>query len=113
MSPAKSPQKTIAASTKHMEMMFEKLCELSSYGLFAVKTDELSTDYTEEEIEQLKQSVEEVREDQFLEEIYGNRAHLDKSEWLDKISNEVNWIFDSAKIRQRLFLSANIEQRHF
>ena len=69
-----SPQKVkkgIAANTKNMELVFEKLCELSSYGLFNIKSDEVRTNYTDDEIEALKGAVEELREEQFLEEIYG------------------------------------------
>ena len=53
-----------------------------------------------------------VREDQFLEDMYGASSRLASEDWLKKICKEAKWVFDSKELRKRLFEAAEIEQRH-
>ena len=94
-----------------MELIFEKLCGLACYELFTI-ADELEQIYTEEEIGKLKEAVEVVREDQYLEDVFGDKAALDKNVWLDKMNTIATWVFDSSKIRDRLLEAAEIEVKH-
>ena len=94
-----------------MEAIFEKICGLACYELFTF-AEELEQLYTEEEIEKIKEAVETVREDQYLESVFGNKAAIDKNEWLDKMNTIATWVFDTGKIRERLLDTAEIEIKH-
>ena len=63
----------VSAADKDLPPVFEKICELSLWGLMQQcaelgVVDEL---YSADEIEQMKEQVETVREDQFIEDIFG------------------------------------------
>ena len=60
----------------------------------------------------MKEAVEVVREDQYLEDVFGDKAALDKNVWLDKMNTIATWVFDSSKIRDRLLEAAEIEVKH-
>ena len=69
--------------------------------------------YNDDEVENLKKQVEILREDQYLEDVYGVQSKLDNEPWLAKNAKEANWVFNTVSIRKRLFESAEIEMRHF
>ena len=77
-----------------MEAIFEKLCGLACYELFTI-VDDVEQFYSEEEMEKIKEAVEDVREDQYLEQVFGDEAKLDKNVWLDKMNTTASWVFDS------------------
>ena len=53
-----------------------------------------------------------VREDQYLEDVYGILAKIEREEWLEKMQTEAKWALDSAQIRKRLFHAAGVVVRH-
>jgi len=69
--------------------------------------------YTDDECEKLKEQVEILREDQYLEDVYGVQSKLDNEPWLAKNAKEANWVFNTVSLRKRLFEAAEIEMRHF
>ena len=109
----RSKNKPIAATTKNIRFVFRKLCGLASFELFSLHNEQVGAIYTEYEIEQIKEAVEVVREDQYLEDVFGARTSLDKEDWLEKMVNEAKWAFSSTQLRQRLLDVAGIVPRHF
>ena len=73
----------------------------------------ISPFYEDEEIATLKEQVETIREDQYLEDVYGSVSKLDNDPWLAKNSKEAAWVFNTVQLRKRLFESASIEMKHF
>ena len=69
--------------------------------------------YNEEELEKLKNEVENIKEDQYLEDVYGVNSKLENEDWLAKHEKAANWMFNTVQIRSRLFKAADIEMRHF
>ena len=53
--------------------------------------------------------IEDVRELQLLEEIYGPISHLHAADFIDAISMRSLWIFNPAEIRQKLYKAANVK----
>ena len=53
-----------------------------------------------------------MREDQYLEDVYGASSRLKSSEWLAKMGKEAKWVFDSKELRKRLFEAASVEVKH-
>ena len=60
----------------------------------------------------MKEQVETVREDQFVEDIYGINSKLANAEWLEAITTKAAYIFDTAEMRNRLLKAADIEAKH-
>ena len=103
--------KKIAASDKDLPPVFEKLCGLVSFELFKCQ-EEVADFYTEEECERLKDQIENVQEDQYLEDIFGMAAYLDTEDWMKAMCKKGSWIFNSVEMRKRLFAAAELESRH-
>ena len=53
-----------------------------------------------------------LREDQYLEDVFGIKASVEKEEWLDKMNTTSSWLYDPAQVRKRLFELAGVEVRH-
>ena len=54
--------------------------------------------YTKDEMSRIAHEdvFEEIREDVWLEDVFGVCSRLDNEVWVDKVSKSANWIFDSA-----------------
>ena len=58
-------------------------------------------------------SIEELREDIWLEEVYGAQSRLANDAWLTKVSDKkASWIFEPKALRTKLFEMAKISPRH-
>ena len=53
-----------------------------------------------------------LREDQYLEDVFGIKASVEREEWLDKMNTTSSWLYDPAQVRRRLFEVAGGEVRH-
>ena len=58
--------------------------------------------------------MEDLREDHYLEAIFGQHSKLDNDEWMKRTMKKENlWVFSPPQIRKRLFDLAQIEERHY
>ena len=87
--------------------MFEKLCALASYGMFEYQ-DQVETLYDESELDAMKEQVENIREDQYLEDIYGASARVSYEDWMKAQCDKAKWIFDPTELRKRLCTAASV-----
>ena len=55
--------------------------------------------YSESDLDKLREAHEGVREDKFLDEVYGTQSKLDNEPWLKGVSTKSSWIFDSKQLR--------------
>lgn len=54
-----------------------------------------------------------IREDIWLESIYGAHSRLENQQWLEKIVEPgSSWILEPSRLRRELFKQANIVARH-
>lgn len=53
-----------------------------------------------------------LREDKFLEDVYGAKSKLDNDVWLEAITKDGKWVFNAAELRKRLFDEAKVEVQH-
>ena len=104
--------KFISAQDKDLPPIFEKLCLLSTVHLFEFARDFTGVDcpYSDDDLRKLKDAHEGVREDKFLDEVYGNQSKLDNDPWLKGVSTKSSWVFDSKQLRQRVFEVAGVQQ---
>ena len=87
---------------------------MACYDLIKIGTEigEVDEIYNADELELLRQQIEDVQEDHFLEDIYGLSSQIANLQWRKKLCGDAKWIFDTAEIRKRLFDAAEIEPRH-
>jgi len=58
------------------------------------------------------ESVEALREDKWLEEVFEVQSRLQAQLWVQKVSTTANWIFNTADVRKKLFHEAEVTPRH-
>ena len=106
----------ISAGDKDFEPVFTKICEFVSKDVMdlASRLDGAAHVYTEDEIQKLvhEDTVVILREDQWLEEVFGANSRLQNAAWVQQVSTTANWIFDAKKIRQKLFTAAEVTAKH-
>ena len=83
---------------------FDKLCDLvcSELILQAASIGGVENLYGNDEIQELRDSYELVREDEFLEDLYGEVSHLEPKDFLMNVDKKAYWIFDSVEVRKRI-----------
>ena len=79
-----------------------------------VLAGEFDTIYDDDTLEKLEDSdvLEAIKEDQWLEEVYGAASRLDNDAWLAKVSKDANWIFVAKELRRRLFEAAQVDYKN-
>ena len=109
----------ISAGDKDIIPVFSKLCNLVTVDVFTLANQHggVSIIYNEGECKNLvdKDKLEELREDVWLEEVYGAQSRLPNQDWLNKVSEKkgkASWIYEPNNLRTKLFEMASIQQRH-
>ena len=69
--------------------------------------------YDADDIYSMNEQIEVIREDQYLEDVYGVSSRLTNGDWMKKMVKDAKWIFDSADLRKRILEAANIDAKHF
>ena len=106
----------ISATDKDFEPVFLKLCKLVTTDIFELANlnGGVSIIYSESECKDLcgKQNIEELREDDWLEAVYGAQSRLTNDQWLEKVTDKkgkASWIFNPKELRNKLFAQAGID----
>ena len=53
-----------------------------------------------------------VREEIWLEDVFGANSRLTSDVWADNVSKKANWIFDPKETRKKLFSEAKVTIKH-
>ena len=108
--------KSISASDKDFEPNFALICDLACWDLFAAakKIQVIDTLYTPQEIDKLKEKVEELREYHLIEDMFGSNSRLDYEDFVRVCADQEKaaWIFKTSQIREKIFKLAEIEVKH-
>ena len=65
----------------------------------------------ESDISKLSEAHEDVREDMFLEEVYGKKSQMENEPWLKAVSGKSNWIFNSKEMRDHVLEAAGVPKK--
>ena len=76
----------------------------------ASSVDGVDKPYGDDVCESLKEQIETVREDNWLEDVYGPQSRLTNEDWLEKVTTDGVWIFDPEQLRTKIFEAASVEQ---
>ena len=71
----------MSANDKDLAPVFDKLCGLACFELFKCQ-GAVGQIYTDDECSSLQEQVETLREDQYLEDMYGTLGRLESEEWM-------------------------------
>ena len=104
----------ISATDKDLNPIFEKMCGLSSFELFTIADQVGAVDsiYNESQCKVLQETVEELREDHLLEDIFGVNSRMENADWLDVVAKKANWVFSTTALRKKLFELASLVENH-
>ena len=106
----------ISAGDKDVIPVFEKICSLVTHDIFklAHAAGVASDIYTDDEVKSMlsKDNLEILREDQWLEQIYGAKSRLENDQWLEAITMKANWILKAEELRTKVLGQAGIDARH-
>jgi hypothetical protein len=101
--------KWISASDKDIEPIFEKMCLFATVDMFQFAEEYASiSNAFEEHDEKIRAAHEDVREDHFLDEVYGKNARLENEPWLKLVSTKAKWVFDPKSLRMKVFEACNL-----
>lgn len=112
--------------------MFNKICEFATIDVFnlaaasAVKNKWSNKDsgvgklpgprllYSSQEVASLREAMEAVREEVWIEALHGQMSTLLNDTWLEKVTKlpDCKFIFNASQLRAKLFAKANVEVRH-
>lgn len=100
----------ISAADKDLPPTFEKMCLLSTVHLFEFAKEFTGIDCPfEDDYDKLREAHEDLREDRFLDEVYGQaQSKLDNEPWLKAITEKSKWIFNSKDLRKAVFEQAGV-----
>ena len=90
------------------------MCGLSSFELFTIADQVGAVDsiYNESQCKVLQETVEELREDHLLEDIFGVNSRMENADWLDVVSKKANWVLSTTALRKKLFELASLVESH-
>lgn len=101
----------ISAADKDLPPAFEKMCLLATVHLFewAHSISDIECPF-EDSFEKLREAHEDLREERFLDEVYGEaQSTLDNEVWLKAVSEKSKWIFNSKELRKAVFAQAKVK----
>jgi len=103
----------ISAADKDLPPTFEKMCLLATVHLFEFARDFTNIDCTfEDNFDKLREAHEDLREDRFLDEVYGeSQSKLDNEPWLEAVTKKAKWVFNSKDLRKAVFEQAKVEYK--
>ena len=102
--------KMISANDKDFKPLFHKMCAYSSWQLFnALETLQIVEEvYASHEKLLMQQQVEALREEMFLEQVFGINARLEAEVFIKRVSESKNWCFSTVEIRKKLLALAGV-----
>jgi len=71
-------------------------------------SSEFKSNYSADEITSVKEAHEAVLEDKFLDEVYDRDSKLYNESWLKKVA-KADWVFSSRRLREAVFVAAEVE----
>lgn len=100
----------ISAADKDLPPAFEKICLLATVHLFEFARDFSGIECPfEDDFDKLREAHEDLREDKFLDEVYGQaQSKLDNEVWLKAVSDKTKWLFHSKDVRKLVFEQAKV-----
>ncbi len=99
----------ISATDKDFAPAFEKLCLFATVDIFGLAQDFGGHENQHSENDDaLRAAHESVREDFFLDQVYGRGSRLDNEPWLKAVAGDANWCLQAELLRAKVFEAAGL-----
>ena len=59
-----------------------------------------------------KDVLEVIREEHWLEDVFGAQSRLPSDAWVQKVATTANWIFNTKDVRKKLFAESKVTMKH-
>ena len=106
----------ISAGDKDLIPVFNKMSKLVTKDIFTLtrKCGETNFAFGEGDIRKLldDENLEVIREEQWLDEVYGISSRLANNVWLEKVSTAGKWIFSAVELRKKIFSNAGVAYKY-
>ena len=106
----------ISAGDKDLIPVFTKMSKLVTKDIFILtrKCGETNFAFDEGSIRKIldDENLEIIREEQWLDEVYGNSSRLANNMWLEKVSSVGKWIFSAVELRKKIFSTAQVPYKY-
>jgi hypothetical protein len=111
----KQDKPEISAGQKELGEAFKFMCTLVSkemIGFYAKFDDEGKDKYDESDYERLEEAIEELKDD-WIDMLFESECELKFESFVQRMcQKEVNWIFNSQRLRKKLFAKAEIKWKY-
>lgn len=90
----------ITAGDKDIAPIVEKMCNLATTDLFDFMKETIQANNQWESVEdKLKEAHEKIREDMFLDQVFGSYSKITNAEFIDAVVKKTEWMFNSNSLR--------------
>ena len=97
----------ISANDKDFKPAFDKMCMLVTRDIheMGVRTEAFASIYDDDDLKKLSEDevLETVRDDQWLEDVYGVNSRLENTEWVQRVVKQGKWVFNAKELRDKVF----------
>ena len=103
----------IAASDKDLPGLFKKFCDFVTIDLFTLmeETVNVESGYSEDELEKLREAHEDVREEAFLEDVFGHQSRISNQDFLNAVVKKATYMFSAQQLRKKVFEHAKVTMK--
>ena len=104
----------ISAGDKDFKPSFAKILRFASVDIFELANtlgDDVPEFYSNEEKDQMvsTETTDVLREDVWLEQVYGTSSRLKNDAWLEKVQGDASWITEPEEIRAKILEQAGLD----
>ena len=111
-----SAHEQISATDKDFIPSFLKIVQFASCDVIKFSVEVLGEEklYSDDEVKKLTdpETIVDIREDIWLEDVYGATARLANDAWLEACSKGGNWIFKPEELRKKIWEETKVEKKH-
>jgi hypothetical protein len=99
----------IAAEDADLPDVFRKICLLATVHLFEWAHEFTGTENPfEDDVDKLERVHEDLRENKFLDDVFGDDSKLDTQPWIDAMCKKAVWLYNAKDVRMEVFKAAGV-----
>lgn len=107
----------ISAGDKDFAPSFAKILRFASVDIFELANrlgEDVPQFYSDDEKDQMvsDENLDALREDDWLEKVYGYSSSLKNDAWLEKVQGDASWITEPEEIRAKILAQASLDNLH-
>ena len=81
------------------------------YRTLMEETVNVESGYSEDELEKLREAHEDVREEAFLEDVFGHQSRISNQDFLNAVVKKATYMFSAQQLRKKVFEHAKVTMK--